>query len=259
MTDLEVAAAAALRRAAETRVPCAPLREQFPALDVAGAYRVQADNVRRAGGRIVGRKVGLTAKAVQAQLGVDAPDFGTLTAAMAFGDGEVVPWEQLMQPKAEAEIAIVLGRDLERAEVTFAEAVSAVDYALPAIEIVGSRIADWNIKLVDTVADNASSSAFVLGGAPVPLRAFDPRLCGMVLERAGEPVSTGAGAACLGHPINALVWLANAMVAVGAPLRAGDVVLTGALGPMVPIVPGDAFEARISRLGSVRAAIGARA
>jgi 2-keto-4-pentenoate hydratase len=163
-----------------------------------------------------------------------------------------------MQPKAEAEIAVVLGRDLAEPQVTFAEALRAVDFALPALEIVGSRIAEWNIKLVDTVADNASSSLVVLGGPPRRLGDFDARLCGMVIERRGEPVSVGAGAACLGHPINALVWLAHTMAAMGEPLKAGDLVMTGALGPLVGVAPGDVLEARISGLGSVRAHFGGR-
>jgi 2-keto-4-pentenoate hydratase len=261
MSELVLAAARALREAEASKAPCPPLRETFPALDVGLAYQVQAENVRLAlgeGGRIVGRKVGLTSAAVQRQLGVGEPDFGTLRADMCVGDGEEIAWRRLMQPKVEAEIALVLRRDLAEPGVTFAEAVAAVDFALPAIEVVGSRIEGWNIKLVDTIADNASSSVVVLGGAPRKLGDFDPRLCGMVIERGGEPVSLGAGAACLGHPILALAWLASKMVEVGAPLRAGDLVMTGALGPMVTVTPGDVFEARISGLGSVRAVFGGR-
>jgi len=261
MTDVVAAAARVLREAEASKVPCPPLRETFPRLDAALAYRVQAENVRAAlgdTGRIVGRKVGLTSAAVQRQLGVDQPDFGTLRADMCVGDGEEIAWHRLMQPKVEAEIALVLERDLAEPGVTFAEATRAVAFALPSIEVVGSRIEGWNIQLVDTIADNASSCALVLGGAPRKLGDFDARLCGMVIERRGEPVSLGAGAACLGHPIHALVWLANKMVEVGEPLRAGDLVMTGALGPMVTASPGDVFEARISGLGSVRAAIGGR-
>jgi 2-keto-4-pentenoate hydratase len=259
MNELVASAARALREAEASKVPCPPLRETFPALDVDLAYRVQAENTRLAlgeRGRVVGRKIGLTSKAVQAQLGVSQPDFGTLRADMCAGDGEEIAWGRLMQPKAEAEIAVVLGRDLRQPGITFAEALRAVEFALPAIEVVGSRIEGWNIKIVDTIADNASSSVVVLGGSPRSLADFDPRLCGMVLERRGEPVSFGAGAACLGHPINALIWLANAMVALGEPLLAGDLVLTGALGPMAPVAPGDVFEARVSGLGSVRAVFG---
>lgn len=253
-----------LRDADDTKVGCPPLRETFPELDVALAYRVQAKNnalalaAHGARGRIIGRKVGLTSKSVQKQLGVDTPDFGTLRSDMCFGDAEEIPWARLMQPKAEAEIAVVLGRDLDRPGVTFAEALRAVDHALPALEIVGSRIEGWNIKLVDTIADNASSSVFVLGGTPRKLSEFDARMCGMVMERKGEPVSLGAGAACLGHPLNAVVWLANTMIGLGEPLKAGDTVMTGALGPMVAVAPGDALEARINGLGSVRALFGGR-
>jgi len=256
MTDVVAAAARVLRDAFASKIPCAPLRETFRELDVALAYRVQATNIGTA--RVVGRKIGLTSKAVQTQLGIAEPDFGTLTADMCFGDGDDIPWHRLMQPKAEAEIAMVLGRDLATPGVTFAEATRAVDFALPAIEVVGSRIEGWNINIVDTIADNASASVVVLGGAPTRLSAFDARLCGMVIERRGEPVSLGAGAACLGHPINALVWLANKMIEAGTPLVAGDLVMTGALGAMVAVAPGDLLEARIHGLGSVRAAFGGR-
>ena len=253
------AAADLLWNAGANRMPIAPLRERFAAFGPAEAYAVQAINTKRqidAGARVVGRKIGLTSRAVQKQLGVDQPDFGTLFASMAYGDGEPVPWAALMQPKVEAEVALVMEHDLPEPGVTVAQMLRAVAFALPAIEIVGSRIADWNIRFVDTVADNASSSAFVLGATPMPLAGLDLRLAGMVMERRGEQVSLGAGVACLGHPLNAAVWLANKMAGLGQGLKAGDVVLTGALGPMVPVAPGDVFEARINGLGSVRAVFG---
>lgn len=256
------AAAASLREAADRGTPIAPLRESYPSFTLEDAYAVQRLNVDFAvenGARVVGRKIGLTSRAVQAQLGVSEPDFGTLTADMAFGDCEEIPWARLMQPKAEAEIALVLERDLPAERVTVADLILATAYALPAIEVVGSRIAAWNIRIVDTVADNASSSVFVLGGSPKKLDAFDARSCGMVLERGGEPVSVGAGAACLGHPLVAATWLANKMASLGAPLHAGDIVLTGALGPMVEVLAGEVLEARIEGLGSVRAAFGGAA
>ncbi len=234
----------------------APLRERFSDLTSDSAYAIQEHNTERqlkAGARLVGRKIGLTARSVQQQLGVDQPDYGMLFAHMAVGDGEPVRWSRLMQPKVEAEVALVMERDLLESGITAAQLLRSVAFALPAIEIVGSRIAEWNIRFVDTVADNASSSAFVLGNTPVPLSGLDLRLAGMVMERSGEQVSLGAGAACLGHPLNAALWLANKMASVGRGLRAGDVVLTGALGPMVPVRPGDVFEARIAGLGSVRA------
>ncbi|HEY4238352.1 MAG TPA: fumarylacetoacetate hydrolase family protein [Kofleriaceae bacterium] len=246
-------AAELLRRAAETREPIAPLRETFPELSLDDAYAVQQRNIT---GRVVGRKIGLTSAAIQAQLGVDRPDFGTLTADMAFGDAEEIPFARVMQPRVEAEIALVLERDLPHRDCTVADVIRATAFALPAIEIVGSRIAAWNIKLVDTVADNASSGAFVLGGRPVKLDAFDARMCGMVIERRGEQISVGAGASCLGHPLVAAVWLANTLARRDSPLRAGDIVLTGALGPMVAAHPRDTFEARIEGLGSVRVAFG---
>jgi 2-keto-4-pentenoate hydratase len=249
-------AAAALWDAARTGRYTQPLRASFPGLDAADAYAIQRMNTERrlAGGRrVVGRKIGLTARAVQAQLGVDQPDFGVLFDDMSFGDAEPIPMQQLDQPKVEAEIAFVFGRDLDMANPGQADVIRAVDHVLPAIEIVGSRIAGWDIRFVDTVADNASSGAFVLGGSPRLLGDVDLRLCGMVMSRRGEPVSVGAGAACLGHPVNAVVWLARTMAALGQPLRAGDVVLSGALGPMVPVAAGDVFEARINGLGSVKA------
>lgn len=249
-------AARSLRDAAASGQYLPPLRETYATLDEKSAYEIQRINTehRIAGGRrIVGRKIGLTARAVQAQLGVDQPDFGVLFDDMGYGDGEPVPMSALQQPKIEAEVAFVLGRDLDMPSPTQVDVLRAIDHALPAMEIVGSRIADWRIKFVDTVADNASSSAYVLGGTPRRLSDLDLRLCGMVMTRRGEPVSVGAGAACLGHPVNAVVWLARTMASLGQPLRAGDLVLSGALGPMVPVVPGDIFETRIHGLGEVKA------
>ncbi|VFR32432.1 2-keto-4-pentenoate hydratase [plant metagenome] len=252
-------AAALLWAAAQGRMPIPPLRERFPGFTGEDAYAVQDLNTQRhleGGARLVGRKIGLTARSVQQQLGVDQPDFGMLFAHMAYADGEPIPWDATLQPKVEAEVALVLDRDLPEPGITAAQLLRATAFALPAIEVVGSRIADWNIRFVDTVADNASSSAFVLGNTPVSLQGLDLRLAGMVMERAGDPVSLGAGAACLGNPINAAVWLANTMARLGRGLAAGDVVLTGALGPMVVARPGDVFDARIHGLGSVRAVFG---
>ncbi|WP_321803407.1 2-keto-4-pentenoate hydratase [Burkholderia sp. BCC1988] len=254
-----LAAADALLHAARTQRAIAPLRETYPHFNGDDAYAVQEINTRRqleSGARLIGRKIGLTTHSVQQQLGVDQPDFGMLFAHMAFQDGEPIGWGNLMQPKVEAEVALVLERDLPEPGVTVAQMLRATAFALPAIEVVGSRIADWNIRFVDTVADNASSSAFVLGSTPVPLAGLDLRLAGMVMERGGDQVSLGAGAACLGHPLNAAVWLANTMASRGRGLKAGDVVLTGALGPMVAVRPGDVFEARIEGLGAVRAVFG---
>lgn len=252
--------AARLRGAAESGNPIPPVRDELAAGGVQAAYAVQSVNTEHAlarGRRLVGRKVGLTSKSVQKQLGVDSPDFGMLFADMAFNDGEEVGLGKVMQPKVEAEVAFVLARDLAHEQVTLTDVISAVAYALPAIEIVGSRIANWDIKLLDTVADNASSGLFVLGAEPRRLGGLDLRLCGMVMEKQGEAVSVGAGAACLGNPLNAALWLARTMVEVGRPLKAGDVLMSGALGPMVAVAPGDVVEARINGLGSVRAAFAA--
>jgi 2-keto-4-pentenoate hydratase len=249
-------AAALLRTAAHSGEFVAPLRERYAHMDAADAYAIQRINTEQRvqeGRRVVGCKIGLTSLSVQKQLGVDQPDFGMLFDDMGYGDGEPIPAHLLHQPKIEAEVAFVLGRDLNMSEPGHVDVLNAIEYALPALEIVGSRIANWNIKFVDTVADNASSSAYVLGSTPRKLADIDLRMCGMVLQRRGEPVSVGAGAACLGNPLNAVVWLARTMAALGTPLRAGDLVLSGALGPMVAVQPGDAFEARINGLGSVRA------
>ncbi|MGE4240637.1 2-keto-4-pentenoate hydratase [Ramlibacter sp.] len=249
-------AAQALREATATAAFIAPLRERFPAMDADDAYAIQTlnTNMRTSGGqRIVGRKIGLTSLAVQRQLGVDQPDFGVLFDDMSYGDDEAIPMSRLHQPKIEAEVAFVLEREIASENPGHAEVLSAIAYALPALEIVGSRVAEWNIRFVDTVADNASSGAYVLGASPMSIHGLDLRLAGMALLRRGEPVSTGAGAACLGHPVNAVVWLARTLARLGTPLRAGDVVLSGALGPMVPVRAGDVFEAHVNGLGSVRA------
>ncbi|MGW3630303.1 fumarylacetoacetate hydrolase family protein, partial [Streptomyces sp. NPDC005122] len=210
-----------------------------------------------AGRRIVGRKIGLTSPAVQRQLGVEQPDFGALLSDMAVADGGIVPHGRLLQPKVEAEVALVLGSGLPHRESTAADVMRAVDFALPALEIVDSRIAEWDIAFTDTVCDNASAGLFVLGGRPVPLTSLDLRSVRMTLLRGGEKVSEGKGTDCLDSPLNAAVWLASTLAGLGDPLQAGDIVLTGALGPMVTARPGDAFEARISGLGSVRACFAA--
>ncbi|TCB95852.1 2-keto-4-pentenoate hydratase [Micromonospora zingiberis] len=255
MTDI-ASAAQELAAAREHGKPCPPLRGRLlPEGDVESAYRVQQLQVREwlaAGQRRVGAKIGLTSRAVQENLGVYEPDFGVLTDTMAAPDGAEVAIDRLLQPRVEAEVAFVLSADLPDDRVTTVDLLRAVDHLLPAIEIVDSRVAGWDISIVDTVADNASSGLFVLGTTPRRIADVDLRLCGMVLEHAGEPVSVGAGAACLGNPLHALAWLAGTMARAGDPLRAGDVVLSGALGPMVPVTPGAAYEARISGLGSVR-------
>lgn len=234
--------------------PVPPLRDFLAGATVEDAYAIQALNTAHwlsRGRRRVGAKIGLTAKAVQTQLGVDQPDFGTLFADMAVDNGGAVGAGRLIQPKVEAEIAFILARSPDPEARDLISLAGAVAQVLPAIEIVDSRIENWNIGIVDTVADNASSGLFVMGD-PIPLGSIDLRMCGMVLARNGEPVSLGVGAACLGNPLNALGWLAGRMAALGSPLAEGDIVLAGALGPMVTVEPGDLFEASIDRIGSVR-------
>jgi 2-keto-4-pentenoate hydratase len=252
--DLVTKVADVLDEATRTGTPCAPVRALLPEGDIETAYAVQRLHVERgvaAGRRLVGRKIGLTSPAVQRQLGVGQPDFGALFADMAVGEGEPVPAGRLLQPKVEAEVALVLAADLPHREPTVADLLRATAFALPALEIVDSRIADWDITIVDTVADNASCGLFVLGGTPVPLDRLDLRGVRMTLARNGETVSQGTGADCLGSPLTAARWLAATLAGLGDPLRAGDIVLTGALGPMAVAAEGDEFTARIEGLGTV--------
>jgi 2-keto-4-pentenoate hydratase len=253
--DLE--AARRLVDAARSMTPCAPVRELLPGGTVDDAYAVQqlVDAMTSEGRRLVGRKIGLTSPAVQQQMGVDRPDFGLLYADMAYGDSEPIAVDRLLQPRVEAEVAFVLGDDLPQRPVILADVVKATAFVLAAIEVVDSRIAGWDITIVDTVADNASSGVFVLGGAPRRLTDIDDlRGARMRLTCGDEVVSSGEGAACLGHPANAVVWLANEMGSRGTPLRAGDLVLSGSLGPLVEAGPGRVYEATIDGVGSVRAA-----
>ncbi len=251
------AAAERLIDAARRKRPCRPVRELLPDGGLDDGYEVQKIVHERssAGRRRVGRKIGLTSPAVQQQMQVDSPDFGVLFADMAYGDSQPIPFGDLLQPRVEAEVAFVLGADLPDHDVTAAEMIRAIDFVLPAIEVVDSRIADWDIAIFDTVADNASSGLFVTGGSPRSLHDIDDlRASEMTLTVGGEVVSSGTGAACLGHPVNAVVWLANAVARRGDPLRAGELVLSGSLGPLVPVRSGLTYEAHISGLGSVRAA-----
>lgn len=234
--------------------PVAPLRDGLEPTDAAGAYAVQAINTRRwqAGGRrIVGRKIGLTAKSVQAQLGVDRPDFGVLFDDMVVDDGGSLFASRVIQPKVEAEIALVLAHDIRNPKASLHDVISATAYVVPAIEIVDSRIADWKISFADTVADNGSAAGYVLGSTPRLLSGLDLLTCGMILEIDGDIASLGAGAACLGHPLNAAAWLVRTLSDVGETLHAGDILLTGALGPMVQPRLGSGVRATIGGLGSV--------
>lgn len=234
-----------------------PVREQLgQQANLDHAYQIQAINTQQAlrqGRRLVGKKIGLTSFAVQQQLGVDSPDFGMLFADMAYADGEAIPTDELIQPKVEAEIALVLKADLDQPMQHIDDMLAAIDYVVSAIEVVDSRIENWNISLLDTVADNASSAAFVLGKAHVPATKIDWVNCRMQMRCAEQIVSEGQGKACLEHPLNAAIWLANEMIKRGRPLQVGDIVLTGALGPMVKVEAGQSYTAEIEGLGQVTA------
>jgi 2-keto-4-pentenoate hydratase len=253
------AVTAALERLAAARTagrPCAPVRTLLPAGDISAAYAVQSAWMAgqvAAGDSVAGRKVGLTSPAVQAQLGVDQPDFGTLLATMDCPQGEPIDIGRLLQPRIEAEVAFVLADDLDAPDIGPDDVLAATGSVAAALEIVDSRVAGWDISIVDTVADNASSGLFTLGPERRAPARLDLAACPMRLWRGGEQVSAGSGAACLGHPAAAVAWLAATARWYGQPLRAGEIVLSGALGPMVPVAAGDRFTAEIGGLGLVRA------
>ena len=252
-SDRLEAAAVALREARRTRIAIPQVSVTYGLASVDEAYAVAANNTAAriaAGARIVGKKVGLTSKAVQAQLGVDSPDFGVLFDDMEVLDGDEVPAARLIQPKAEAEVAFVVGRDLVDMP-SYGAFLASLAHALPAIEIVDSAIADWKLTLVDTVADNASSGLYVLGDQPVDVGRLSFGDVGARLDKNGVMASVGGGAACLGHPLRAAYWLARTMIDRGETLRAGEVILSGALGPMVPVKAGDTVIASIGGLGRV--------
>lgn len=259
-TSVVLAAADRISAAERTRRPAAPVRDLIGDRDVPLAYAVQRELVRRRqeeGAVVVGRKIGLTSPAVQRQLGVDQPDFGVLFADMDMSGRGPIPAAHLLQPKVEAEIAFVLKEDLD-GDFDDSRVRAAVDYAVASLEIVDSRIADWDITITDTVADNASSGGFVLAEQRLTLQEFEPREVAMRLYADGALVSEGDGAACLGDPLTALAWLARTAVTFGEPLRAGQIVLSGALGPMVPVVAGIRFRAEIGPLGDVAVAFSAK-
>jgi 2-keto-4-pentenoate hydratase len=247
-------AAIRLRKAEEQKMTCAPIRDLIAADDLQSAYAIQKLNTDFRilnGDRIVGRKIGLTSKAVQTQLGVDQPDFGSLFASREVLNGGEAKVSEMMQPRVETEIAFVLGTDLDHDNLGITDILQAIDFGLASIEIVGSRIKDWDIRIADTIADNASASHFVLGHQPTPLSFFDVVNCKMTMRVNGRLVSEGKGSSCMGSPINATLWLAKTMAANGTPLKAGDVLLTGALGPVFPVKAGDFVEAGIEGLGTV--------
>ncbi|MBU6958972.1 2-oxopent-4-enoate hydratase [Pseudomonas sp. CVAP len=231
----------------------APLTDTYPDMTLEQAYEVQLSMIQRRlddGQRVIGKKIGVTSKVVMDMLGVDQPDFGHLLSDMLYADGAAIAIDGLIAPKAEGEIAFVLKEDLHGPGITVADVLRATDYVMPCFEIVDSRIRDWKIRIQDTVADNASAGAFVLGGQGVAPRDVDLACVGMTLEKNGEVVATGAGAAALGHPANAVAWLANKLGQLGIGLNKGEVILSGSLAAMVPVKAGDQLRISLGGIGS---------
>lgn len=245
-------AAGSLYRAWQECSAIAPLTDRYPQLTVAGAYGIQQAFIARRleeGEKVIGKKIGVTSRAVMEMLKVYQPDFGYLLSGMCVSSAQCVPVEGLIQPKAEGELAFVLKKDLMGPGVTNADVLAATEGVMACFEIVDSRIRDWQIRIQDTIADNASCGLFVLGDSLVPPSQVDFGLCGMVLEKNGEVVVTGAGAAALGSPVNAVAWLANTLGQFGIALRAGEIILSGALGAMVPVTGGDFLRVSIGGVG----------
>lgn len=243
-----------LYNALTNRTTLRPFTERFPDISINDAYHISLRMVERrveAGEKIIGKKIGVTSKAVQNMLNVHQPDFGYLTDNMVFNQGEEMPIsEQLIQPRAEGEIAFILKKDLMGPGVTNADVLAATECVMPCFEIVDSRIENWNIKIQDTVADNASCGLFVLGDNAVSPSQVDLATCGMVVEKNGSIISTGAGAAALGSPVNCVTWLANTLGQFGIPLKAGEVILSGSLVPLEPVQAGDFMTVSIGGIGS---------
>ncbi len=241
-----------LYQALVDRKTIAPLTSREPGITIENAYHIQQQMLARRmehGARIVGKKIGVTSAAVMNMLNVHQPDFGYLLDTMIYNEGEAIPVNSLIQPKAEGEIAFILKHDLLGPGISNADVLRATECVMPCFEIVDSRITDWKIKIQDTVADNASCGVFVLGDQAVDPRKVDLLTCGMVLEKNGEIIATGAGAAALGSPVNAVAWLANTMGRLGIPLRAGEVILSGSLAAMFPAKAGDNFRVTIGGIG----------
>ena len=246
--------AAKLRQAQATKIPISPLRDDIGEHNEELAYAIQQVNTNHKlvdGARIVGKKIGLTSIKVQEQFGISTPDFGILFDDMEVLNSLSLPISEVMQPKIEGELAFVLGGSLDNDKLTIVDIINSIDYVLPSLEIVGSRIDNWNIRIADTVADNASASHYVLGHTPKMLDDIDIVNCKMNMTINGELKSSGSGKDCLGSPLNAVLWLARKMQAVGQPLQAGELILSGSLGPMVVVNAGDHVDAEFEGLGSV--------
>ena len=235
-----------------SRRPIRPLLEREPDITIADAYRIQERFVARrvaAGEKVIGKKIGATSKPVQDFLGVYQPDFGILLSGMVYTEGDTIDLGQLIQPKAEAELAFVLKEDLKGPGITAMDVIRATDYVLPCFEIVDSRITDWKIKIQDTVADNASCGVFVVGRQHTDPHSLDLAAASMQMWKNGAPAGSGLGSAVQGHPAEAVAWLANTLGAFGIPFRAGELILSGSLAPLVPAQAGDRFTMAIEGLG----------
>ena len=234
------------------RKTISPLTSRGFDISIVDAYHIQqrvlATRIAK-GEKIIGKKIGVTSKVVQNMLDVHQPDFGYLLDGMVYNEGESISMSSLIQPKAEGEIAFVLKKDLMGPGITSADVLAATEGVMACFEIVDSRIENWKIKIQNTVADNASCGVFVLGDRLVSVKNLDLALCGMVVEKNGEIIGTGAGAAALGSPVNAVCWLANTLGQLGIPLKAGEVILSGSLAPLFPVVAGDSLRVSIGGIG----------
>lgn len=256
--DSIATAAEALLGAYRTGITIPPLAPDFEGAELETAYRIQQAQVTEwvsRGDRVRGHKVGLSSRAMQRMVGVNQPDFGHLTESMFHLEHDPIPADTWLQPRIEPEFAFILGRPLTGPGVTMADAIAAVDFVLPALEVVDSRITDWKIGIFDTVADNASSGGIILGSRPISVRDLDLRLVGCTLHINGDLAATGAGGAVLGSPLNALVWLANTVGPLGVTLEPGHVVLPGSITRAFPIAPGDTVTANFAGIGSVTAVL----
>lgn len=243
-----------LYRAEKDKSVLRPFTEKFPEIAPQESYLIQLALIelkKADGAKVVGKKIGLTSKAMQKMLNVDQPDYGHILDTMVLQDAAVFRAGELIQPKIEPEIAFVLDRELKGPGLTPMDVLSATRFVVPALEIIDSRIEGWKIKLCDTIADNASSARVVLGNSPRRVDQFDLKLVGMVLEKNGDIVQTGAGGAVLGHPAVAVAWLANAVGQFGVSLGAGEIIMPGALCAAVDVAAGDALRASFDGLGSV--------
>jgi 2-keto-4-pentenoate hydratase len=255
MSQIIEEAAKFLWEAEKNGQPIEQLTKTFPELTVADAYAIQKQVQAwklETGSRVIGHKIGLTSKAMQNALGVPEPDFGSLYDNTLLPEGSSVDYTKFLQPKVEAELAFVMKHDLKGPGVHFLDVIRATDYIIPAFEIIDSRVRDWKIKIEDTVADNASFGALVLGSRGIPVNDRDLRTVGLVLEHNGEVIDTAAGAAVLGHPAAAVAWLCNKLAEFDEGLKAGDIVLSGSFTQAYVAKPGDLYTAHFGGVGAVQ-------